>query len=479
MIAWQRIRALLNMRNKLNRAFGLLALLTLCARMADMPRDDAAARLAPAMDTSTSDLPSFGAPNPIRFSRSNQSLAEDFMALSFVLESGRQIPRISRFEGPITVALAPSAPPALEGELSRLLTRLRTEAGIAISATAYRTNSPAKITIEALPAERIAAAVPQAACFVVPNASTWQEFIRQRGRVTSDWASLTTRSRAAIFLPADSSLQEMRDCLHEELGQALGPLNDLYDLTDSVFNDDNFHAVLTTTDMMFLRIFNDPSLQSGMGQADVAARLPAILGRINPTGGVVSSINLANRDNRAWSNAIGRALGPNMPEGQRLEHAQAALNIAQRSNMRDARLGFSYYALGRIALARDPDRAAAAFASAQDIYQRLPNTDVQRAHIAMQIGALALARGDMTAALLQSTTALPIARRSENAHLLASLSMLRATALEGLGRGSEAQRSRLEAYAWGRYGFADRSLMQIRLGEIANLAPNATQAARN
>jgi len=130
----------------------------------------------------------------------------------------------------------------------------------------------------------------------------------------------------------------MRDCLHEELGQALGPLNDLYDPTDSVFNDDNFYAVLTTTDMMFLRIFNDPSLQSGMGQADVAARLPAILGRINPTGGVVSSINLANRDNRAWSNAIGRALGPNMPEGQRLEHAQAALNIAQRSNMRDARL---------------------------------------------------------------------------------------------------------------------------------------------
>ena len=70
------------------------------------------------------------------------------------------------------MALASSAPPALEGELSRLLTRLRTEAGIAISATAYRTNSPAKITIEALPAERIAAAVPQAACFVVPNAST-------------------------------------------------------------------------------------------------------------------------------------------------------------------------------------------------------------------------------------------------------------------------------------------------------------------
>jgi len=34
------------------------------------------------------------------------------------------------------------------------------------------------------------------------------------------------------------SPQEVRDCLHEELAQALGPLNDLYRLPDSVFNDD-------------------------------------------------------------------------------------------------------------------------------------------------------------------------------------------------------------------------------------------------
>jgi len=57
------------MRNKLNCTFGFLALLTLCACMADMPRDDAAARLAPALDTSSSDLPNFVVPNPIPFSR--------------------------------------------------------------------------------------------------------------------------------------------------------------------------------------------------------------------------------------------------------------------------------------------------------------------------------------------------------------------------------------------------------------------------
>ena len=51
----------------------------------------------------------------------------------------------------------------------------------------------------------------------------------------------------AVFLPGDVSPQEIRDCLHEELAQALGPVNDLYRLTDSVFNDDNFNTVLTAS----------------------------------------------------------------------------------------------------------------------------------------------------------------------------------------------------------------------------------------
>lgn len=46
-----------------------------------------------------------------------------------------------------------------------------------------------------------------------------------------------------MFIPNDTSAQEIRDCLNEELAQALGPLNDLYRLSDSVFNDDNMHTV--------------------------------------------------------------------------------------------------------------------------------------------------------------------------------------------------------------------------------------------
>ena len=52
----------------------------------------------------------------------------------------------------------------------------------------------------------------------------------------------------------------MRDCLHEELAQALGPLNDLYRLPNTVFNDDNFHSVLTGFDMTILRATYAPGL---------------------------------------------------------------------------------------------------------------------------------------------------------------------------------------------------------------------------
>jgi hypothetical protein len=81
----------------------------------------------------------------------------------------------------------------------------------------------------------------------------------------------------AVFMPADVAPQEVRDCLHEEVAQAIGPLNDLYRLPDSVFNDDNFHTVLTGFDMLILRATYAPELRSGMTRAEVAAALPGIL----------------------------------------------------------------------------------------------------------------------------------------------------------------------------------------------------------
>src|SRR5690606_17319444 len=144
---------------------------------------------------------------------------------------------------------------------------------------------------------------------------------------TADWTTLTTRDRMAIFIPTEVAPQEIRDCLHEELAQALGPLNDLYRLPDSVFNDDNFNTVLTGFDMLMLRIAYSPELRSGMTRAEVAARLPAILARLNPAGGA-GGIAPPVDTPRDWIDAVETALGPRTGAVRRRQAAQAAATIA-------------------------------------------------------------------------------------------------------------------------------------------------------
>ena len=203
----------------------------------------------------------FGATVPEPARRSNAEMAQDFMDLSFNLESGRTVPVFTRFEGPIRVRMTGAPPPTAAEDLGRLLARLRAEAGLPIAAA--RPDEPAEITVEFLPRKAMQRLVPRAACFVAPRVSSWDGY-RRASRASLDWATLQVRDQAAIFVPNDTAPQEVRDCLHEELAQALGPLNDLYRLPDSVFNDDNIHTGLTGFDMLMLRATYAPELHSGM-----------------------------------------------------------------------------------------------------------------------------------------------------------------------------------------------------------------------
>ncbi len=56
--------------------------------------------------------------------RDNPEMAQDFLDLTFRLESGRAIVAMTRFEGPITVRVAPGAPATLAPDLDVLLNRL-------------------------------------------------------------------------------------------------------------------------------------------------------------------------------------------------------------------------------------------------------------------------------------------------------------------------------------------------------------------
>lgn len=400
-------------------------------------------------------------------SRSNEEIAQDFLDLSFRMESGRSVPIMTRFEGPISVRVTGDVPGSLVPDLRALITRLNTEAGVDI----FLTGAPdAAITIETIPREELSRAVPRAACFVVPRISSWEEFREVRRTPQVDWTTLTRRDRAAIFVPSDVAPQEIRDCLHEELAQAIGPLNDLYRLPDSVFNDDNIHAVLTGFDMLVLRLYYAPELANGMTRGDVAVRLPGLLARLNPAGERAGG-DPTNDTSRDWIAAIETALSAAELPNRRRDAAERAINLARAFGWEGPRKGFALYAYGRLMVGVAPDLALGAFIEAQRTFRESPETRLHEAHVAVQLAAFALSDGDAETVLALTEQAIPVAEGFENAALLASLMMFRAEALALQGRGAEAAAVRLDSLAWARYGFGSERNVRARAREIASLSP--------
>ena len=416
----------------------LAALLSSCVTAPEMPVTQAAALSPPGRPGRPAEEVVLG----------NPELARDALELAFRLESGRALPVLTRFEEPVTVRLVGSAP-TVARDLSELIARLRDEARIDIRPAAG--GEDASITVQMVSRRAVSRELPGAACFVAPGVSSWPEYRAARGSAGADWTKLTTRTRAAIFIPADVAPQEMRDCLHEELAQALGPVGDLYRLTGSVFNDDNFHAVLTRTDMLILRALYDDALSSGLSEREVARRLPAILDRINPAGRRGGAPAPAPRD-PAWEREIQRALVPG-DEGSRRAGAARALARAEEGGWTDARAAFSLYVWARLNMERDAARAGAALERSRALYAALPGTSVQLAHVDLQRGAVALAEDNPSAALAIAEGAIPVATRARNAALLASLHAVRGAALDALGRPGPARRARAEGRRWSAYGF--------------------------
>lgn len=411
---------------------------------------------------------SFSAGPVLVQSRPNAEIARDFLDLAFQMESGRSLPVMSRFEGPISVRLTGNVGPTMADDLRDLLARLQSEAGVDIFLTSAPT---ARITVQAIPKATLSRSVPNAACFVVPNVTSWDEFLAARRSSTLDWAELTVRDQAAIFVPSDVSPQEGRDCLHEELAQAIGPLNDLYRLPDSVFNDDNMHAVLTSFDMLVLRVYNGPDLHSGMTRTQVAGLLPDILSRLNPAGNY-GQARPVQPSTRTWITQIETAMSSGNSALRRIAAARQALSIAQSEGWTGPRLGFSAFVLGRLQVQEDPMAARAALELAQRAYLADPYSEVQQAHVAVQLAAFSLSGGANERTLDEVAKATAIAGKYKNAALLSTLLMFRAEAEENLGHANDAAVARLDSQAWARYGFGSERNVRSREREVAALNPH-------
>ena len=425
-------------------------------------------------------LPLFdpGRPNPLPPMRANAEMAHDLLELGFRMESGREIPQFSRFEGPVQVVARRVPNTQVAADLNRLLARFRNEAGIAITLAPPGTTPEGNvITVDFVPRRVMQASVPTAACFVVPNVDGWEDFLANRRNPVIDWTRVVRRERVAVFAPSDTTNQEIRDCLHEEIAQAMGPLNDLFRLPDSVFNDDNFQTTLTGFDMLMLRAWHAPELSPGMTRAQVAQRLPGILNRLNPAGRRSASGPLAETSPREWITAVEASLTGTSSLQRRRAGAARALDIARSRGWNDPRMALSLMLTARLAPRGEGEFAMAALLRAGEIYRRHPGGEVHAAHIDLQLAVQALAAGQYPIVLDLTARALPLARRTENAAFEATLSFMRAEALAALGRVAEAERLRMDSRPAALYGFGSEAAVQARLDEVAQLTGAAIRLA--
>ncbi len=390
---------------------------------------------------------------PRGVARSNLDLAQDFLDLTFALESGEQLTSILRYEEPVRIYLRSPELAAYRVDLTALLARIRSEAGIDIA----ETGDPAKaqIQIEAVTAAQIAKVFPTAACFIVPGETDWQSFTRRRADTRVRWSDQKTLGRAAIFLPLDTTPQDVRDCLNEEITQALGPANDLYRLPDTIWNDDNFHGMATRFDMLMLRTLYQPELHSGMSKPAVAAVLPEVLNRVNPKGRTVPR-KPRQPESKAWATAIETALSRDAPRQERLDAAVQATQIAAEMRPVDHRLGVSLLTLGRLSLRQDPAAAAKDFSQAYTLFRdQLGPHDLRTAQAGVHLAALAIGTGQYKAAIALADLHAPDAVVAQNAILLAGFLSIKAEALAATGQTEAAQAVRLDSLGWARYGFGD------------------------
>ncbi|MEO0386073.1 MAG: DUF2927 domain-containing protein [Pseudomonadota bacterium] len=412
---------------------------------------------------------------PRGVTRSNVTLAQDFLDLTFALESGQQLPGLLRYEGPVRVVLQGASLAPYRGDLERLLGRLRSEAGVDIRST--DTPIGAQLFVEGVSMREIQRVYPGAACFIVPGVTSWAEFQRKAGRNRLRWSDQTTLGITGIFIPVDSTPQDVRDCLLEEIGQALGPANDVYRLADTVFNDDNFHSILTPFDMLMLRTLYSPELRSGMPKQVVAGRLPDILDRINPGGRGVGAPRRAP-ESRVWKRAIEAAMTRRNAVSARLRAVDDAVAIANAMQPVDHRLAVALMTRGRLSFRTDPARAAVDFASAYQLLRgRFGTDDIRTAQASLHLAMFALRRGDFPQALSLAETATGPAEAGENAVLLSGLLAIRAEAHRNLGDVAAAQSNRLESLKWARFAFGDVDGAIARAeAQLAALGPVAIPA---
>jgi hypothetical protein len=373
----------------------LPALLALAA--ACMPSSQAPEPVAPAAQESVrvlAEMPAFprlGAALPAGHTAyDNASLARLFASLTHEVEWGAWRRHLLRYEVPIVVALEGQG---VRGHLSfvdQFLGQLARNGGVEIASGA----GPANLHIRLVDGPRFERLLPGAVCIVAQGDVSWDAFAADPQHYGAGTLLAAERiEQMTIFIPGNAPPYLVRNCLMEEVPQALGLANDLYGLGSSIFNDDAAHLWPTKLDYLMLRVLYTPEMVTGLDRQETEHRALAVLDRINPAGRAAPPLPLLRQRSLGdWPVLIQKVFSRRTSERERREYVEAALVIVEAHAPRSAQHCHTLITAGRVLARAEPERALALFGRAREVCDSAHGTsDIRHARIELD-SACALLR---------------------------------------------------------------------------------------
>lgn len=394
--------------------------------------------------------PALGAALPAGTTRySHASLADLFVRLTHDLEWGAKRPHLMRYEAPISVGLSGAAARQYAAFLDDFLADLRARAGIDIK----RKAEPNNLMIRFVPGNAFRQRVPQNVCVVAPGLLDWPTFRSSPSAYGTQAYEVQRRIIAmTVFIPDNAEPWLVRQCLIEEIAQALGPVNDLYGLGSSIFNDDGAHVWPTALDYLILRVLYAPEMRTGLGRSETRRRAERVLARLNPAGsGAPPLPAIRQRSVRIWEETLRAAFDRTRTMPERIASAEKAARLAATQRPGSAYHCRSLAALVR--LSRDRlDLALRAAAEAQRVCTQAHGAaDIRLARLALERAYRLYQSGDAPQALEAIRGLEPTFAAFGQEERLVALYALQAAGLRTMQNAEASYDARLKAAKWGAF----------------------------
>jgi hypothetical protein len=383
----------------------------------------------------------------------NANLAELFTVMTHEMEGRARRPHLVRYEGPVSVGIEGPGAEHFTAFVDDYLGELRRSAGISIA----REPAPNNLHVRFVEGRRFYATAPEAGCLIAGGDLDWKAFARDPLRANA-WAEARTPRivQMTIFIPDDARPYQARNCLLEELPQALGMSTDLYGLGMSSFNDDGAHIWPTKLDLLMLRVLYAPEMHTGLDRRETEARAIGVLNQINPAGRAAAPLLLPRRGALdRWSVLIGRVFSRDSSESERIDDIAKALVLVEAKAPNSAQHCHSLVPAVRVMSRPDPARALQLLDQAERVCDVAHGaSDIRHARIRLEAACAMQRLGRYADVVAAAEEVWPVLAAHGQDERLAKLYTLQSDALAASEPGSARAASALElSVQWSAYAY--------------------------